>query len=138
MSKRTATRMILVATAAFVATSCAHASGEGAGVGPSAATHVSDAAMCDLRVESAYDVPIQAGVRAGAQEVSLGTLKPHGSVEIRVPCAFGAVTVFRLVERDGLGGGAQLAPRAQALHPDETTTVVVRPVASRSHLRPGR
>lgn len=134
MSLNRLTRLALVTIAS---SACAHASGSGdAEVTGSRADDAR--AMCELRVESAYDVPIQAGVRAGAQEVSLGEIDPQESVEILVPCSYGAVTVFRLVERDGPGGAARLASRVQALSPDRTTTVVVRPAVSRGYLRPGR
>lgn len=95
-------------------------------------------AMCDVRIESAYGEPIEAGVRAGAREVSLGTLEPHTKIDIVVPCSYGAVTVFRLVVRDERGGDARLGLRSQALHPDRRTVVTMRPEANRGHPEYGR
>lgn len=117
-------------------TSVAGACAPGSGVGSSSDLRSGldrGEAMCDLRIESAYDEPIEAGVRAGAREVSLGTLEPDESVEIVVPCSYGAVTVFRLVQRDEFSADARLGLRSQALDPQRTTVVTMRPLASRAH-----
>lgn len=137
MNAHNAARLLLLALTTTVASSCAHAStSRDLGPGDLAAGPDDDTAMCDLRVESAYDEPIEAGARAGAREVSLGTIEPDESVEILVPCSYGAVTVFRLVTRDGLGGDTRLGSRTQALDPKRTTVVTVRPEAKRTVLRP--
>lgn len=137
MNAHNAARLALVALATTVASSCAHAApSHGFGRGDVAGHSEGESAMCDLRVESAYDEPIEAGARAGAQEVSLGTIEPDESVEILVPCSYGAVTVFRLVTRGGLGGDTRLGSRTQALDPRHTTVVTVRPEAKRTVLRP--
>ena len=134
MDMRTTSRMLFVALAATTAVSCAPGA-RGGDVGDLNAGLQAEAAMCDLRVERAYDEPIDAGVRAGAREVALGTLEPDKGVEILVPCSYGAVTVFRLVAHDDMGEVTRLALRTQALSPQRTTTVVIRPSANRSYAR---
>lgn len=131
MNMRTAHRALLV-TLTTVAGACAPGAGIG-DVGDLRSGVEPEGAMCELRVESAYDESIEAGVRAGAREVSLGTIEPNQSVEIVVPCSYGAVTVFRLVQRDELGGTARLGLRSQALDSQRPTVVTMRPVASRAH-----
>lgn len=134
MDMRTTSRMILVTLTTTVAASCAPGARTG-DLGDLRSGLEPEAAMCDLRVESAYDEPIEAGVRAGAREVSLGTIDPDDGVEILVPCSYGAVTVFRLVSHDDMGDVTRLALRTRALDPQGTTTVVMRPAASRSYAR---
>ena len=136
MNMRTANHALL-ATLTTVVAACAPGSGIG-DVGDLRAGLDPHAAMCEVRVESAYDESIEAGVRAGAREVSLGTLEPDESIEIVVPCSYGAVTVFRLVQRDELGEHARLGLRSQALNTHAPTVVTMRPVANRAHLPPGR
>lgn len=136
MKMRTANRALAL-TLTTVAAACAPGAGVG-DVGDLRAGLDPEGALCDLRVESAYDEPIQAGVRAGAREVTLGTLDPNQSIEILVPCFYGAVTVFRLVRHDEFGGDTRLGLRSQALNPQGPTVVTMRPVANRVHLQPGR
>lgn len=133
----TTARWALLVTLTTVVGACAPGAGIG-DVGDLRSGIDPQDAMCELRVESAYDESIEAGVRAGAREVSLGTLEPDESVEIVVPCAYGAVTVFRLVLRDELGGNARVGLRSQALNPQRQTVVTMRPVANRAQLQPGR
>ncbi|NNF14252.1 MAG: hypothetical protein HKN72_13560 [Gemmatimonadetes bacterium] len=137
MDKCTLTRLLLVALMPIVFAACAPGA-RSVDLGDLRSGADDGTALCDLRIESAYDETIEAGVRAGAQEVSLGSLEPDEDIDIVVPCSYGAVTVFRLVPRDDLGGRTRLGLRSQALNPDRRTIVTMRPEVSRGHLRPGR
>lgn len=87
-----------------------------------------DGPMCTVRVESAYDVPVEAGATVGTREIELGELEPDGARQFGVPCSFQAVTVFR-VTRSGEDSVNRLGSRARALAVDEVTVVTLRPTS---------
>lgn len=82
--------------------------------------------MCMVRVESAYDVPVEAGARLGAREIQLGELEPEGVREFGVPCSYQAVTVFRVARADERAT-TRLGSQARALDLDDVTVVTLRP-----------
>ena len=86
--------------------------------------------VCTVRVESHYETPVEAGVTAGARQVYLGEVEPGGKREFGVPCAYRAVTVFRVV-RAGGSGETRLGAHARALDVDGVTVVTLRPTAVR-------
>jgi hypothetical protein len=90
--------------------------------------------MCSVRVLSDYDVPIELGASAGAHEVALGLVEPEASRRFAVPCAYRAVTVFRVV-RSGAFGEAHLGAHTRALDARRVTEVTLRPSAFRSASR---
>lgn len=134
MMMRRLTWMGLVALSALVATSCTYGRGSGLALGPAPADEDS---LCTVRVRSAYDQPIEAGVRAGAERLELGTLEPDDEVDVDVPCAFDAVTVFRVV-RNGGSTDAWIGPRSRALDPLRITTFTLRPSVRRGPVGPRR
>ncbi|NIQ55207.1 MAG: hypothetical protein GWN71_18065, partial [Gammaproteobacteria bacterium] len=96
------------------------------------------AEMCTLRVRSAYDVPVGAGVRAGTEQHEIGTLDPDDEIDIGVPCEFEAVTVYRVV-RSGSGALDQwIRPLSRALDRRGVTVVTLQPSATRGSLTPRR
>ena len=123
--KSTIVRTSTLAALAFLTTACAHGMPWSGGH-----AHASgEASLCMVRVENAYDEPIEAGARAGAEEVLLGTVDPDDTLEFGVPCSYRAVTVYRVVDEGA--EGLRLSPRARALDPSRTTTVTLRPPAAR-------
>jgi len=123
----------MLALTLSVASACAHAPGSWGD--PDRDARARDgrgdaSAMCAVRVESEYDVTIEAGARAGSEQLSLGTLEPDDAIDIGVPCSYRAVTVYRLV-RNGAGAEVQLRPVARALDPVGTTTFTLRPTDTR-------
>lgn len=128
------TRAGFLALSVLVATSCAHR-GSDMVLGPAPADEDS---LCTVKVKSAYDRPIEAGVRAGAAQLELGTLQPEGEVAVDVPCTFDAVTVFRVVRNGGGAADAWIGPRSRALDPLRVTSFTLRPSVRRGPAGPRR
>ena len=133
MSKRNVKRTILVAALALVGTGCASTRSSV----PDAAWARVEGPVCTVRVESRYDAPVEAGATAGAREVYLGVVEPDGKREFGVPCAYRAVTVFRVV-RAGAHGEARLGAHARALDVRGVTVVTLRPTGTRLSGAPRR
>ncbi len=135
---RTTTRTALLSLLVLAGTACAQATGgtgtfdrdvRRAGGGPDV--------DCLLRVENAYDIAIEAGARAGDEEVELGSIDAHDALQINVPCSLRVVTVYRVLETAPANHLVALGSRARALDPDRITTVTLRPASSRTLRRGG-
>lgn len=126
MSKRTAVRVCLVTLLACIGGGCASTRT----TAPDVAWGSVAGPMCSVRVESAYDVSIEAAASAGAHRVDLGRLAPDEAAEFAVPCEHGAVTVFRVV-RNGDTAESRLGIQSRALDSDDVTVVSLRPAATR-------
>ena len=68
MNARNAKRTVLVAALVLAGTACASS---GASL-PDASWAQVEGPVCRVRVESSYDIPVEAGVTAGARQVYLG------------------------------------------------------------------
>ena len=120
MTTRNDIRFSLIVAVALLSSACASTGGPDVAWGPV------DGPMCTLRVESGYDVPVEAGVSAGSREIDLGELEPNDARELGVPCAYKAVTVFRVGRVDGRAS-TRLGSQARALDADQVTIVTLRP-----------
>ena len=126
MSIRNAKRTILTGALALLGSGCASS---GAHV-PDPSWALVDGPVCRVRVESHYDTPVEAGATAGARQVYLGEVAPGGERDFGVPCAYRAVTVFRVVRAGGTGE-SRLGAHARALDATGVTVVTLRPTAAR-------
>jgi hypothetical protein len=117
-------RVGLVVIVALAGSACATGSDVQVAWGPEAGP------MCTVRVESAYDMPVEAAARVGVREISLGVVDPDGEREFGVPCAHRAVTVFRVL-RSGDRDETRLGAHSRALHARRVTVVKLQPSATR-------
>jgi len=135
MSKRGVTRTALVVGLVLAGSSCVH--GSGATSFAEVVWSPDSGPLCTVRVESAYDHPVEAGASAGARTIHLGSVDPGGSRDFAVPCAHRAVTIFR-VARSGEAVEARLGAHSRALDSGEVTVVSLRPPVAGLSAQPRR
>lgn len=124
MLERNTRRAALFALLALMTSACAHGASSGSEFANAWGTTTGP--MCEVRLESAYATPVEAGASAGAKHIELGVVDPHETRDFVVPCAHRAVTVFRVLRAGGKPVN-RIDSQARALDTGRVTVVTLRP-----------
>ena len=86
--------------------------------------------ICQVRIESAFDGPVELAYRAGSHALSLGIMEPDEGIQVGVPCDAEEIQVYRVRPRRGAVRDIWIPRSRDRLDPLQTIRVVVRPSAA--------